>query len=131
MKNEIVQLRLESTNLEDSLSTVRQQYRSAAGAQVGGVKTRTALTVLRKIYCGGCSARLGTQEGLRPLELQGASVAKEVNLLAMELDRMMSAGEHDALAESPAGELTCLSPYAIGEAYEWMQCRSDWQLPKV
>ena len=67
---------------------------------MGGVRTRVAPTVLAKLYRGGRTARIETQEWLRSKELQGASVAKEVNMLAMALDRMMISGEHDALINS-------------------------------
>jgi len=51
-------------------------------------------------------------------------------MLAMVLDRMMSAGDHDSLINSQAAELTCLRLYSIWKAYERVQCRADWQRPK-
>ena len=130
LKDQIVQLRLESTNPKDSLLRVLQQYRPTAGSQVGGVKARVSPTVLAKLYRGGRTARAETQEWLRSKELQQASVANEVNMLAMVLDRMMTAGEHDALINSQAAELTCLRLYSIWKAYERVVCRGDWQRPK-
>eukprot|EP00959_Pyramimonas_sp_CCMP1952_P072792 1521110-Pyramimonas_sp.AAC.1 len=83
LKDQIVQLKLESANPRDSLLNVLQQYRPSIGSQVGGVRTRVAPTVLAKLHRGGRTARIETQEWLRSKELQTASVAIEVNMLAM------------------------------------------------
>ena len=48
---------------------------SVERAPAGGVKTTMAPTVLAKLYKGGHSARVDTQEWLRSTELQGVGVA--------------------------------------------------------
>ena len=97
---------------------------------MGGVRTRVAPAVLAKLYKGGRSARVESQEWLRSKELQSAGVAQDINMLAMVLDRMMSSGQYDELINSQAAELTCLRLYSIWKAYERVQCKGDWQRPK-
>ena len=130
--DQITQLREGARNPKDALLSTLAQYKSGAGgAPVGGVKARVAPTVLAKLYKGGRSARVETQEWLKSKELQTAGVAQEINMLAMVLDRMMSSGQHDDLINSQVAELTCLRLYSIWKAYERVTCMNDWRRPKA
>ena len=62
LKEQIARLKLEATSPKDSLLSVLERYRPKAGAQVGGVRSRAAPTVLAELYRGGQTARLETLE---------------------------------------------------------------------
>ena len=59
-----------------------------------------------------------------------APIAKELQVLAVVLDRMIETDSNCELVNSAAAESICRRVYAIFKAYEKVFCLSDWQRPK-
>eukprot|EP00959_Pyramimonas_sp_CCMP1952_P090084 1885973-Pyramimonas_sp.AAC.1 len=60
--DQVVQPKEEATNPKDGLLNTLQRHRTTTCAPVGGVRSRITPTVLAKLYKGGRSARIETQE---------------------------------------------------------------------